>query len=63
MGPDVSEIRYSQNEANRVEDIRLATAIESGDGVELRVEAGNDSPLSIGLETIDDDLFDEHDSV
>ena len=60
MGPDVREIGDAEDEADRVEDIRLAAAVESRDGVELMVEAGNDGALGVRLEPVDDDLFYEH---
>ncbi len=35
------EIEYAEDEANAVEDVRLAGTVETGDGVEVRVELGD----------------------
>ena len=46
---------------NSIKDVTFARAIETGDGIELRVEAGDDSPVYVGLESFQDDLVDVHD--
>ena len=60
MGSDARQVGDAQNEADRVEDVGFATSVEAGDGVELRVETGNNCPLRVRLEAVDDDLFDIH---
>jgi hypothetical protein len=89
-GADLSQVRDSEDEADRVQDVGLAGSIESCDGVEVRVESVeervlarskvreelylskrrtrrcdgflpfNHRALRIGLEAVDDDLFDVH---
>jgi hypothetical protein len=59
----VREVLDSEHEANGVEDVALAAAIEPRDGVEARVEAVERDALGVGLEALDDDLADVHGEV
>lgn len=47
---DLLQIGDAQDEANGVEDVGLAGAIEPSDGVEVRVKPRNHSPRRIRLE-------------
>lgn len=50
----------AQNEAQRVQDIGLAGAVEPRDGIEGPVKLADDSTPGVGLEAVDRDLFDTH---
>lgn len=56
----MTEIRYAQEKTYRVQNIGLAAAVQSGDGVEQRVKAVNLRPLCVGLEPFDNDRLDVH---
>lgn len=56
----MAEIRNAQKEANRVQNIGLAAAVESRDGVEQRVEAVDLRPLRVGLESFKNNRLDVH---
>jgi hypothetical protein len=90
---DLREVGNSEDEADRVKDIRLSRTIETGDGIKVWIESGvfrvtssgggedetqrttidanaifriknspsNNSTMSVGLETVDDDFFYMHD--
>ena len=60
MCSDARQVGDAEHEADGVEDVGFATAVESRDGVELRVKTGNHCPLGVRLEPVDDDLFDIH---
>ena len=57
---DLTQIRYSQYKADRVQNVALARAVQARDGVELRVEPRDHRPRRIGLKPIDYDLADKH---
>lgn len=45
-----------EQELNCVQDVTLAAAVESGDGVELRVEPVDLCAVLIGFESVEDNL-------
>mmetsp|Transcript_65002 Transcript_65002/g.164753 ORF Transcript_65002/g.164753 Transcript_65002/m.164753 type:complete len:740 (+) Transcript_65002:1548-3767(+) len=51
---DLGQVRDTQDEANRVQDVGLAAAVQTGDRIELLVERPNVDPRRVGLESIDD---------
>lgn len=57
---DLGQVRDAQHEANRVQDVAFAAAVETRDSVELRVEALENRPRRVRLEPIDDHLLDVH---
>lgn len=59
-GPDLLQVGDAQHEADGVEDVGLAGAVEAGDGVEEGVEARDDGPGGVGLEALQADLLDVH---
>ena len=61
VSSDVGEISDPKDEADRVENVGFATAIKSGNGVELRIKTGYDGTLRIRLEAVDNNLLDIHD--
>jgi hypothetical protein len=56
----LSEIRNAEHEADGVENVALARAVEARDGVELLVEARHDSARAVALEAVQNNFFDEH---
>jgi hypothetical protein len=54
------EVGDPQHEADGVQDVTLAGAVQAGDGVEQGVERGHDRALRVGLEPIDAHLLDVH---
>lgn len=56
----LGEIADAQYEADRVEYVGLARAVEAGYGVEVRVEWTHDRGLGVGFESFDYDLFYVH---
>lgn len=54
------QIRDPQQETNCVQNVTLSGSIETGDSVEFRIESVNFRPLSVGFESVDDDVFDVH---
>ena len=51
----VGEIGDAEQEANGIQDVGLAGAIETGDGIESRIEAVDLGSLAVGFEAIDYD--------
>ena len=60
-GSDCAHVCDTENEADGVEDVGLATAVEARDGVEGLIEARDVGADRVRLEAIDDELFDAHD--
>ena len=60
LRPDVREVRDTHEEADGVQNVALAGAVETGDGVEGRVEAIDLHPLAVRLEAVNHDRLDEH---
>lgn len=56
----VRQVLDPHHEADRVQDVGLAAAIETGDGIEARVEIGQRHALRVGLEALDGHLLDVH---
>jgi len=54
------EVGDPQHEADGVQDVTLAGAVQTGDGVEQGVERGHDRALRVRLEPIDAHLLDVH---
>lgn len=40
--------------------VTFAGAVETCDGVKLRIEVGDNSAIHVGFEAFEDDLFDVH---
>lgn len=58
--PYLGQVGDAQQEADGVQDVGLAAAIQAGDGVEQRVEPVDLRPLRVGLEPIEYDRLDVH---
>ena len=56
----MGEVGDAHEEADGVQDVALAGAVEAGDSVEGRVEAIDLDPLAVRLEAVDHDRLDEH---
>jgi hypothetical protein len=56
----MSEVGETQHEADRVEDVTLARAVQSRDRIELWIPALDLGAGRIGLEAVEDNLFDVH---
>lgn len=56
----MTKIGNAQQKTYRVQNIGLATAVQSCDGVEKRVEAVDLSPLCVGFESFNDNRLDMH---
>ena len=56
----MAEVGDAEEEADGVEDVGLAGAVEAGDGVKLGVEAGDLGALAVRLEAVDHHALDEH---
>lgn len=56
----VGEVWNAQKKTYGVQDVGLAAAIQSSDGVEQWVEAVNLRPLRVGLEPLDNNRLDVH---
>ena len=54
------EVRNAEHEANRVEDVRLAGAVQARDRIELLIPARHDRALRVRLEAVDDHLLEVH---
>lgn len=54
------QVLDAHHEANRVQDVGLAAAIEARDGIEAGVEVAEGHALRIRLETVNRDLLDVH---
>ena len=54
------EVGDPQHEADGVQDVTLAGAVQTGDGVEQGVERGHDRALRVRLEAIDAHFLDVH---
>ena len=57
---DLAEVGDAEHEADGVEDVGLSAPVQAGHGVELGVPAGDDRPVRVRLEAIEDDLGDVH---
>lgn len=55
--PNLLKIGDSEDEADRVEDVRLSRAVKPGYGVEEWVEPRNNGPRRVRLETFQAYLF------
>jgi len=56
----MAEVGNAQKETYGVQDVGLAAAIQSRDGVEQRVEAVDLRPLGVGFESLKDNRLDVH---
>lgn len=56
----MAEVGNAQKETYRVQNIGLAAAVQSCDGVEQRVEAVDLRPLCVGFESFNNDRLDVH---
>lgn len=56
----LAEIGDAEHEADGVQDIGLAATIQTGDGVEVRVEVGHDHSVGVRFEALDCYLLDIH---
>lgn len=56
----MGEVRNAQKKTYRVQDIGLAAAVQSGDGVKQRVKAVDLRPLCVGLEPFNNNRLDVH---
>lgn len=54
------QVLEAQHEADRVEDVGLARAVEPRDGIEAGVKVVQRDLLRVGLESIDGDVLDVH---
>lgn len=59
-GADLLQVGDAEDEADGVEDVGLAGAVEAGDGVEVGVEAGHHRPRRVRLESLQTHLLHEH---
>lgn len=59
-GAHGAEVGDAEHEADGVEDVGLAGAVEPGDGVEQRVESRHHRPPRVRLEALQADLLDVH---
>jgi len=59
-GADLAEVGDAEHEADGVEDVGLAGAVEPGDGVEQRVEPRHHRPPRVRLEPLECYLLDVH---
>ena len=57
------EVGDAEHEADGVQDVGLAGAVQARDGVEEGVERGDNGPLRVGLEPLDAHLLDVHGKV
>ena len=58
--PDLLQVGDSEDEADGVQDVRLAGTVQAGDGVEERVEARNHGAGRVGFEPFQTNLLDVH---
>lgn len=56
----VWKIGDTQDEAYRIQDVRLPGAVQASDSVEFGVEACDFHPVAVGLESVQDDRLDKH---
>lgn len=56
----LAEIRDAQNEAYRVQDVRLPATVKSGDRVEFLIETVYLDPFAVGFESLQHHRFDVH---
>lgn len=56
----MGQVCDSEQEADCVQDVGLAGAVEPSDGVERRIEAVDLRPLAVRLEAVDDHALDIH---
>ncbi len=54
---DLREVGNAEHEANRIEDVGLARAVQARDGVEERIKGTHDRTLGIGFESVDHNLL------
>jgi hypothetical protein len=50
----------AKHKADGVENVGLATSIQTRDGVEIGIEARDDGAIGVRLEAVEDDFFDVH---
>lgn len=60
MHANLGEVGYAQEEADAVQNVGLAAAVEPGNGVEKRVEAAYLGPPCVRLEAIQHNLLYVH---
>lgn len=53
------EVGDAEDKANGIEDVRLAAAVQPGNGIEERIKVWHDSALLVRLEAVDDHLLRE----
>ena len=54
------QICDAKQKADGIQNIRLSTAVQTGDGIEQWIKPNNLCPLCIGLESINDHGLDVH---
>lgn len=54
------QVGNSKHETNRIEDVRFAGTVQTSDGVEESIEAGNNCSGSVGFETFQANFLDVH---
>jgi hypothetical protein len=59
-GAHLAQVRDAEHEADGVEDVRLAAAVQARDRVKGLVPSRDDCALRVALEAVDDDLLDVH---
>lgn len=55
------QVSDAKQKTNRVQNVGLAASVQSSNCIEQGIESVDFRPLSVRLESIDDDGFDEHD--
>lgn len=56
----MGEISDTEYEAYGIEDVGLSRAIETSNGIEVRIKIRNHSSRRVGLESLQADLLDVH---
>ncbi len=59
-GEYLRQVLDSHDEADRVEDVGLASAVEAGDRIERWVEVWQHDPLKVGLKALYCDFWNVH---
>lgn len=60
LRPHSTHTRDTQTETYRIEDVRLSTPVKACNRIEALIPATYDGTDSIGLETVNHDLYDPH---